>query len=267
MLRRVGGACITGSKPDDISGKVAKYCHTLHGMRYDTKDGAAYFVDGQTGGPFKLSEYIQKKTNIVNCYDQAAAVQAFCGCLGVAINWLFIEPFGYIKTTKLVGIKKRCNNPFFDATDSISTPFANVLSINMGGKKRVRSGFGNHAFVQINVDSYIRDACAGPYVAPKIIGQYLKATIDNDHNISVNSYNEMIDQANNLKKLMGRAVDIYKKGPIYPNYDWAVKIIRRAVWADKISSLYKISTKDEMFLEQQKDGRALTISNGIDAVL
>jgi hypothetical protein len=308
MLRKVGGAGITGSKPDDISGKITEYCHTLHGMKYDTRDGAACFVSRHDGGVFDFMGYIQKHSasieknnlqidkeadkkisllavklktevekikkdaekekkapNTVNCYDQAAAVQAFCGCLGIATNWLFVQPFGYIKSKKLVGINERCNNPFFDNPNNIGTPFANALRINVGSKEMTRSGFLNHAFIKIYDDSYVRDACAGPYIESKIIEQYLKNTIDNDKNISVEYYNNIIDTASYIRNSEKKAYYVLAYGPS-SRYKWANFILSNMNFANSFIGIQNITDEKDMFLAQQTDGKALIITTGLEIV-
>jgi hypothetical protein len=181
-------------RPEKISARVTEYCHSEHGMRYDTVAGYPFFVSGSDGGEFALMQYIKKQSsevavcmafpgycgrdnrsissltpNTVNCYDQAAAVQAFCGCLGVDVQWIYQKPFGYIKTTDLVGVGK-CNNPFFDRPSNPNTPEVSGYGY--------RSGFGNHAFVAAVPQEYIRDACAEPHVGTEDLRAYLGASID-----------------------------------------------------------------------------------------
>jgi hypothetical protein len=174
-------AGVTGfRKADSISKHVTKYCHTKHGMQYDTIRGASGFnVTG--GGMFNLTNYIRKEgfgklPNMVNCYDQAAAVQAFCGCLGVKSVWKYSgsndDPnrcsFGYINETNLVGVGP-CNNPFYKSNKT--TPVVPVGDVN-------RTGFGNHAFIETEGTKHIRDACAGPHTGAETLRQYLEASID-----------------------------------------------------------------------------------------
>jgi hypothetical protein len=193
MLRRVGGACITGSKPDDISGKVAKYCHTLHGMQYDTVEGASCFLNMAPptprahGGIFRLMEYIEKQSltapmltpprpvNTVNCYDQAAAVQVLCGCLGIVVGWKYQYPFGFINETNLIGVG-RCNNPFNKTAPVVPPDDPN------------RTDFYNHAFVEVLISQHIRDACAGPHHTTETLREYLEAAIDGEYSRKLCGY-------------------------------------------------------------------------------
>jgi hypothetical protein len=196
-------AGVTGlAKPDEISTKVTWYCHSAHEMRYDTKKGAPKFVADGYGGVFKLMNYIKKVRKVVNCYDQAAAVQSLCGCLGVKVGWIFQDPFGYINTTNLVGVGP-CNNPFYADTDAAGHYlYTNKPVVDPGDKNR--SGFGNHAFVE-TASKYIRDACAGPFVGTDLLRDYLKKAIDIDRLLV--DYGEAITDGNR-KALLDRWINL-----------------------------------------------------------
>lgn len=163
-----GKVGVNGSKdPNDAAAKVTRYCHSGHRLRYDTFQGAPYYGVSQLGGSFGLLDYMTRSHAVCNCYDQAAAVQALTGALGVSLGWRYLDPYGYINTTNLVGVGP-CNNPFFGADE----------------KKKVvpthspdRSGFGNHAFVAVGSGN-ILDACAGPHTGSETPAQYVTASID-----------------------------------------------------------------------------------------
>ena len=158
------------SSPSQIAAAITKYCHTGHGMLYDTKKGASHFSALNIGGStFQLMSYIRKKGDqgpVVNCFDQAAAVQAFCGAVGVSLDWYYLSPFGYIRKTNLVGVGP-CNNPFF--TSKGGTAVTNYAP-------PTRTGFGNHAFV--GFFNKIFDACAGPHTGTGTLRQYITSSID-----------------------------------------------------------------------------------------
>jgi hypothetical protein len=167
------------NEPKSISAKVTSYCHSGHRMAYDTGGGASFFIktDGHPGlgGSFTLKNYISgkndKKSNLLNCYDSAGAVQTLCGALGVKVQWIFQEPFGFINPTNLIGVGQ-CNNPFFTHPRFTNKPLTNPDDPR-------RSKFGNHAFVAaIPSDHAICDACAGPHIGDENLVQYLKASID-----------------------------------------------------------------------------------------
>lgn len=153
-----------------VVGAITKYCHSGHGMKYDTISGGSKFNALPTGGSnFELMKYISRtgsQRNIVNCYDQAAAVQSFSGVLGVNVDWYFLQPYGYILRTNLVGVGQ-CNNPFFDSNGS--------KAIEVVGPP-IRTGFGNHAFIGLRTKIY--DACAGLHIGTETLRQYMKAAID-----------------------------------------------------------------------------------------
>lgn len=152
--------------------KITRHCHGGHGLRYDTTSGAPAYGAGPSGGTFKLDKYIKASLKVVNCYDQAAAVQALAGALGIAGKWSYqgrppgLKSFGLIKVTDLVGVGS-CNNPFFKSNGS-----AKIVA----STDPKRTGFGNHAFIDLG--GRILDACAGPHVATETPTQYLSASVD-----------------------------------------------------------------------------------------
>jgi hypothetical protein len=156
--------------------KITTYCHTGHGMKYDTSLGAARFSGGKAirGGLFNLMHYIRKLPVdpyvddgvTVNCYDQAAAVQSLAGVLGVKIGSGYQKPFGFIKTTNLIGVG-RCNNPFYRTNGSTK---------EVPADSPLRIDFNNHAFASLGGKIY--DACAGPHIGTENTRQYLEASID-----------------------------------------------------------------------------------------
>jgi hypothetical protein len=177
---------IAGSKdPVFIGGEISKYCHGAHGLRYDIKSGAAAFGGTKFGkSTFKLRDYMNWRTlgkglinaygdtiqNVVNCYDQAAALQALTGVLGIKAIWVLADPYGFIKTSNLVGVGP-CNNPFYDPKKG---PGAITATDHAG-----RMPFANHAFVQLfNKLGGILDSCAGPHTGKETIVQYIANTVD-----------------------------------------------------------------------------------------
>lgn len=161
---------------ESIAAAIARLCHTRHGMAYDTVRGGSHFGAGPKGTTqFELMSYMAKDGdagNIVNCYDQAAAIQSLAGAMGVRLDWIFLNPYGYIKPTTLVGVGL-CNNPFFKGNGS------NPL-VEWDSSKR--TAFGNHAFA--NLGSRTLDACAGPHVGTETFRQYLEAAIDAKRSIA-----------------------------------------------------------------------------------
>ena len=103
-------------KIDEGLGKVAQGCFGLKTNRYEIMYGKSNF--GGALKTFKLTNYMKPaprqdnaEDDFVNCYDQAYAVIVFSGALGIHMDALFLEPFGFLKKTQLVG-RGTCNNPF-----------------------------------------------------------------------------------------------------------------------------------------------------------
>ena len=152
--------------PAQVVDAVARHCHGRHGVRYDTFHGAPAYGCSGTGGTFQLAAYLGAAKPVVNCYDQAGAVQSLCGALGVAANWFYLRPYGFIHTTDLVGVGA-CNNPFFSGNGSAAT---------VGVNDRQRTAFANHAFA--GLDGAVLDACAGPHTGSEDRAAYVSAAID-----------------------------------------------------------------------------------------
>ena len=158
----------------DIASAASIFCHSQHGVIYDCQFGASNFGAKRKGSDqFELMRYLFRvglrgdvPENSVNCYDQAAAIQCMAGALGVILKWYFLMPFGFIKTTDLVGIGP-CNNPFFKKNGS--NPIVELDDPD-------RIAFGNHAFTALG--PYIIDACAGPHVGKSNLASYLRSSID-----------------------------------------------------------------------------------------
>lgn len=153
----------TGAK---VADQVARYCHTRHGLHYDTEKGAANY--GEPEDHFELKNYMIRKYPRCNCYDQASAVQVLSGALGVQLDWRFLKPFGFIKPTNLIGVGL-CNNPFYEAnnSDRFTQPH-----------DPKRTSFGNHAFCRLGTQAL--EACAGPHTGTETEKEYVEASIDTD---------------------------------------------------------------------------------------
>lgn len=173
LFRKAGVALLR--EPKDVAVCVTRYCHTRHGMRYDTalhNGGRSHFgASGKEARMFQLMDYMARNGdsgNLVNCFDQAAAVESLCGTMGVDVDWVFRRPYGYIKPTSLVGVGL-CNNPFFDPNHprklvAWDTPYPQ------------RKPFGCHAFNDL--DGRVFDACAGPHLGTETLREYLEAAVD-----------------------------------------------------------------------------------------
>ncbi|KAK4158920.1 hypothetical protein QBC43DRAFT_191029, partial [Cladorrhinum sp. PSN259] len=142
---------------------------TNFGFQYNIVDGSMKYAGGYDGGPFDLGRWVRgvNKSNLINCYDQAAIVQIALG-LGpdTDVEWMYMVPYGFIKPANLVGYPgKPCNSPFGQTVSNL-----NVLDTNTG-----RTFFRNHAFIKVN--NYIADACAGPHLGTETLRDYITNAI------------------------------------------------------------------------------------------
>lgn len=170
-------ASLDGTDTDaKAASNITTYCHSKHGLKYNTIDGSATYTMGvnrntKSVDTFYLMPYVNKALgNTVNCYDQASALQGFCAAIGINTQWLFCNPFGFITQTDLVGVGQ-CNNPFYDMYGS-----SKIVPQNDPD----RTAFGNHAFCDIEISklSKVLDACAGPHVGTESRKEYLDNSID-----------------------------------------------------------------------------------------
>jgi hypothetical protein len=152
---------------------ITTYLHSSYGLAYDTKNGESKYMLDELNGYFELTKYMIKyRKNVVNCYDQAGAVTTLGRVIGLDVNYLFMEPFGYIKTTTLVG-GYICNNPFFK--NSRFSPEYIIVGLK-DSNNRPRASLGNHAFVEHN--SRIFDACVGSIKGTSNRTNYVDNVID-----------------------------------------------------------------------------------------
>lgn len=158
---------ISGTKiVSDAVSEVTQCCFDIANHKYEVVGGAASY--GGATKTFELTEYIDGSLGFVNCYDQTYAVIVFSAALGMSVDGLFLEPFGFINTVDLVGWGP-CNNPF-----PHGLPVKNYLIVDV--KDPYRSGFGNHMFCEFITHVY--DACAGPAKGSVGRSGYVSATID-----------------------------------------------------------------------------------------
>ncbi len=141
--------------------EVTKLCFNIKYHEYDIIFGASSFGGGTQ--IFELTKYILPKYLRVNCYDQTYAVVVFSGALGLPIDGLYMNPYGFLKQTQLVGWGQ-CNNPFpskkFKRSSVVGSKEEDYLLV--ANDDPDREPFGNHMFCEY--DNEIFDACAGPYL-------------------------------------------------------------------------------------------------------
>jgi hypothetical protein len=155
--------------PDSVAAKITTYFHGSHRLKYHTSGGISCYGASLEGGGFSLSNYIKRTSERCNCYDQAGAVNAFSRALGVSVTWKWMDPYGFIRPTVLVGFKGLCNNPFFGSDESKK---------KVDDDSKEREPFTRHGFAALPGGN-ILDACAGPHTGSEKPDDYLTAAIDN----------------------------------------------------------------------------------------
>lgn len=129
------------------------------------------FASGSSASSFNLTGYMSQTGNIVNCYNQAATGMALGSLQGIGVNYRFMDPFGYINTTNVVGVWN-CNNPFYPL---LSAPY-NIKIVGNDNTVPCRTGLRNHAFA--SYDSMVYVACAEPVTGSRTEAAYVASTID-----------------------------------------------------------------------------------------
>lgn len=177
--------------------QVTNLCFNVKYHQYDIDEGTTFF--GGLSRKFKLSKYIKPSNSLVNCHDQAYAVVVFSGALGLKTEGLFMQPFGFLNKTELVG-RGPCNNPFpkrkYDSEiKRLKSSVVGLTKMALSKPKPEdfllvarddpdRSAFGNHSYCE-HV-SEIFDACAGPYIGTGNRNDYVSENIDSK--TKLNSY-------------------------------------------------------------------------------
>ena len=109
-------------------------------------------------------------------------MQALSGAVGAQVKWLFMDPYGFIKPTHLVGDSELCNNPFYRSPHPHDQVVTNLKKIDP--KDIHRFPFGNHAFCalpyQALPSALVLDACAGPELASQTLKDHVNEDIDHD---------------------------------------------------------------------------------------
>jgi hypothetical protein len=185
--------------------------------KYDTFRGSPHFTNVYyVGSDINVTLYINRwyeahksSCSIENCYDLASIVQYFLFLMGGyqqnEVKWAFMNPFGYLKETNLVGIGQ-CNNPFYSSA-------GNTKIVADDDSKR--TAFGNHAFVQLVKENKILDGCSGPHYGTESPATYVaNATDANTPNppsvrrgtVNDITYNTGIKSVNKLSSTTERSI-------------------------------------------------------------
>jgi len=170
-------SCNGDSTESSALAHITEYLHSAtFGKIYEITNGASGFGMGnKTNGTFDLTSYMTGASNIVNCADQAAGVSVCSRLLGIASDYLYMKPFGYLLTTDLVGIGA-CNNPFYPN----EAPPYNIPLLGTNGVTDLvltnREPFNFHVFIWH--DYRIYDATCGPHLGTEDKVDYCTALID-----------------------------------------------------------------------------------------
>jgi hypothetical protein len=178
-------ACdLTGPLPIDDPKRVTRALvwaiYQDFGLRYDiVYSGSGRYDFGKTGSEFWLSGWIDYVLNdnppsqtfcdpedvewpaykVVACYDTAAALALMAGVLGVATDYYWHEPFGYVNKIELIG-RPPCNNPSY-YPDCVLMP----TIFDPGDYSEPRKPFEDHTYVKLaGGNNY--DACMRQHVEP-----------------------------------------------------------------------------------------------------
>ena len=163
--------CLGATTTDVALKRLTEYLFADHGLIYDTFSGGSAYIKFRSwdDASFRIDSYMTKNRGIVvNCYDQACSLAVLGRSLGLDAILVYMEPFGYIQETSLVG-GLRSNNPFF------SNPRHDFHAVCPTNSPK-RSGFRKHMFVTQGGMAF--DACSGPVTGQWTRVEYIEHVID-----------------------------------------------------------------------------------------
>jgi hypothetical protein len=188
---------------DPVIAAIVSVCFFRNPPRYDSFEGGHHLITIKPNFNHitfylrRYIKYIHHPVGLCNCYDMAAAVQVHLKAVGInPVKFCFMNPFGYIRLSRLVG-RGLCNSPFYfikkdDSLDRDLIVDENYLN---------REPFGRHSFCCLPDDEWkgngktdlcihnnrceylcrdcwVLDACVGPHTGNEDIGEYLYNAID-----------------------------------------------------------------------------------------
>jgi len=202
LSRQPAGHCtpVNGGK-DAVMAAAVNACFFRNPPLYDIYGGFYNFtvIDGYDNITVRLKKYWQALSLPIDCYpaeyccnceDMAAILQVYLKAIGITgVKYCVMSPFGYLRTTNLVG-RGLVNNPKFKSREEEpifgreGLPIVREISAS-------RTSFNKHAFCCL-VDAgstapcedcqhqcRIVDACAGPHTGGETLAEYVEQAIDN----------------------------------------------------------------------------------------
>lgn len=166
--------------PEQAAKTITQYVFSGHKLTYNLVTGMGSYASGTHGtGPvtFNLTSFIPGK-GFVNCYDVGAGVTIMTNLVtGKKSKFMFMKLFGYLKTTKLVGISYRLNNPFhkhllFGGTPAMAGPDDNRHLPH----PNQRLPFDSHGVMELERKIY--DSCVGPQLGTDNRSNYIRKVVD-----------------------------------------------------------------------------------------
>lgn len=197
VLRLLAVLCYFGLKETQyIIQRVVNYCHAGTTLKYDSWNFSNHYVEGEHGGSFDLRAFLQNTHPLCNCYDQAGAVQTLLGAIGIHVDYAYMQPFGFLKRTSLIG-RGAVNNTIF-----LGRFHAPEL---LPGDSPQRGGFDNHAFClwEKQGREVVLDATAGPHVGMSDKKEYVERSIDHGDGLYPTQYMERPGEVKDIKTCGG----------------------------------------------------------------
>lgn len=173
VLQLLTFLCFGLKHKEKIIQRIVNYCHAWTPLRYNSETTTGQYAEAYWGGYFKLEAFLAQAYTLCNCYDQAGALQTLIGALGIELFWIYMNPFGFINKTTLIG-RGECNNPIFLKKSSLTPELVNK-------NDQRRTAFGAHSFCiweKEGKHQFVLDACLGPTMGNASSPQYIKRKID-----------------------------------------------------------------------------------------
>lgn len=201
LSRQPAGHCtpVSGVK-DTVMAAAVNACFFRNPPLYDIYGGFNNFtlINGYENITVRLKKYWQALSLALdsypfdyccNCEDMAAVLQVYLKAIGItAVKYCVMAPFGYLRTTNLVG-RGLANNPKFKSREEEPIFGQEGLPI-VEEMSHFRTFFNKHAFCCL-VDTgstdpceacqhqcCIVDACAGPHSGSETMAEYVGHAVD-----------------------------------------------------------------------------------------